>query len=159
MMNLNLLQDGIAQHAVFSTKLTQKLTIDGITQPYPVYKIKLDWLYYKDQNDRIATWISQYRAQHNGYAPDLSDQKRYNQIIKEINPDALRKTKTNIKMVDQREPGVVLNDGRIIDGNRRFTCLRELAAEDERFGYFEAVILERSIESSAKQIKPLELSI
>ena len=62
-------------------------------------------------------------------------------------------------MVDQREPGVVLADGRIIDGNRRFTCLRELAKKNDRFGYFEAVILDRNIESSAKQIKLLELSI
>lgn len=47
----------------------------------------------------------------------------------------------------------------IIDGNRRFTCLRELASDDNRFGYFEVVILDRSIESNAKQIKLLELSI
>ena len=77
----------------------------------------------------------------------------------ESNPDAIRKTKANIKLVDQREPGVVLNDGRVIDGNRRFTCLRQLSAEDTKFGWFEAVILERSMEHSAKQIKLLELSI
>ena len=61
--------------------------------------------------------------------------------------------------MEQREPGVVLNDGRIIDGNRRYTCLRQLAGEDAKFGWFEAVILDRSIESNAKQIKLLELSI
>lgn len=159
----NLLQDGFAQHAIIETKLTRKLTVDGITQAYPVYRIKLDWLYYNDQNDRIATWISQYRSQHNGQAPDPTDRDAYNQIIErfivESNPDSIRKTKANIKLVDQREPGVVLNDGRIIDGNRRFTCLRELASDDNRFGYFEAVILDRSIESNAKQIKLLELSI
>ena len=58
---MNLLKDGVEQHAVYETNLTRKLTIDGLTQAYPVYKIKLDWLYYNDQNDRIATWISQYR--------------------------------------------------------------------------------------------------
>ncbi len=160
---MNLLQDGISQHAVLETALTRKLTVDGVTQAYPVYKIKLDWLYYNDQNDRIATWISQYRSQHDGRAPDLADREAYNQVIGgfivESNPEALRKTKANIKLTDQREPGVVLNDGRIIDGNRRFTCLRQLCEENDRFGYFEAVILDRSIENSAKQIKLLELAI
>lgn len=159
----NLLQDGISQHMVLETSLTRKLTVDGVTQPYPVYRIKLDSLYYNDQNDRIATWISQYRAQHDGQAPDPTDQDIYNQVIEGFivnsNPDAMRKTKTNIKLVGQREPGVVLNDGRIIDGNRRFTCLRQLTGEDAKFGWLEAVILDRSIESNAKQIKLLELSI
>lgn len=159
----DLLQEGIALHTVEETSLSRKLTVDGMTRAYPVYKIKLDQLYYNDQNDRIATWISQYRAQHDGRAPDPADRDAYNQVIErfivESNPDALRKTRTNIKLVGQREPGVVLNDGRIIDGNRRFTCLRQLAGEDPRSGWFEAVILDRSMEHSAKQIKLLELSI
>ena len=160
---MNLLQDGVAQHAVIPTSLTRKLTIDGITEAYPVYKIRLDWLYYNDQNDRIATWISQYRSQHGGQAPDPEDREAYNTVIErfivESNPEALRKTRANIKLVDQREPGVALNDGRIIDGNRRFTCLRELAPSSPRFQFFEAVILNRSLETSAKEIKLLELSI
>lgn len=159
----DLLRNGLSQHAVQETPLTRKLTVDGATEAYPVYRIKLDQLYYNDQNDRIATWISQYRAQHGGRAPEPADREAYNQIIEgfivESNPDAIRKTKANIKLVDQREPGVVLNDGRVIDGNRRFTCLRQLSAGDAKFGWFEAVILERSIEHSAKQIKLLELSI
>lgn len=159
----DLLRDGLARHLAQETSLTRKLTVDGVTEAYPVYRIKLDQLYYNDQNDRIATWISQYRAQHGGRAPEPADREAYNQVIEgfvvESNPDAIRKTRANIKLVDQREPGVVLNDGRIIDGNRRFTCLRQLSAEDTKFGWFEAVILDRSIERSAKQIKLLELSI
>lgn len=160
---MNLLKDGIEQQAVIKTTLTRKLTIDGMTKAYPVYKIKLDCLFYNDQNDRIATWISQYKAQHNGLAPDITHREAYNDIIEEFivasNPDAIRKTQTNIEMVEQREPGVVLADGRVIDGNRRFTCLRRLQKKNLRFGSFEAVILDRSIESNAKQIKILELVI
>ena len=59
----DLLRDGLFQHAVQKTSLTRKLTIDGATEAYPVYRIKLDQLYYNDQNDRISTWISQYRAE------------------------------------------------------------------------------------------------
>lgn len=160
---MNLLKEGIAQQAVIKTAQTRKLTVDGLTKAYPVYKVKLDWLFYNDQNDRIATWISQYKTQHDGMVPDSADRNSYNAIIEqfivESNPDAIRKTQNNIEMVDQREAGVVLVDGRIIDGNRRFTCLRRLAPKNDRFGYFETVILDRNIESSAKQIKMLELSI
>lgn len=160
---MNLLKEGMEQKAVLKTTLTRKLTVDGLTKAYPVYKVKLDWLFYNDQNDRIATWISQYKAQHEGKTPDIALRDAYNNIIEEFivasNPDAIRKTQSNIELVDQREPGVVLADGRIIDGNRRFTCLRRLAQKNERFGYFETVILDRSIENNAKQIKMLELSI
>ena len=160
---MNLLTEGIAIHAVEPTNLSRKLTIDGITKAYPVYKVRLDQLFYNDQNDRIATWISQYKSQHGGQAPDPTDREAYNALIEqfviESNPDAIKKTQNNIEMVDQREPGVILCDGRIIDGNRRFTCLRRLQQKNPRFGYFETVILDHSIEHSAKQIKMLELSI
>lgn len=160
---MNLLREGVAQKAVVKTAQTRKLTVDGLTKAYPVYKVRLDWLFYNDQNDRIATWISQYKSQHGGKAPDSTDRAAYNAVIEQFivdsNPDSIRKTQINIEMVDQREAGVVLADGRIIDGNRRFTCLRRLASKNDRFSYFETVILDRDIEQSAKQIKMLELSI
>ena len=62
-------------------------------------------------------------------------------------------------MVNQTVPGVTLSDGRIVDGNRRFTCLRMLQREDPSFNYFETVILSRTPSDSAKQIKLLELAI
>lgn len=160
---MNLLKDGIALNSVIPTKLSRKLTIDGITQAYPVYKVRLDLLFYNDQNDRIATWISQYKSINEGNAPDVSDREAYNSVIEgfiiQSNPSAIEKTQTNIELVDQREPGVVLADGRIIDGNRRYTCLSRLSKKSDRFKYFETVILDRNIQNSAKQIKMLELSI
>ena len=160
---MNLLKEGIEQKAVIKTVITRKLTIDGLTKAYPVYQVRLDWLFYNDQNDRIATWISQYKSEHDGKIPDASDRAAYNDIIDAFivasNPEAIQKTQKNIELVEQREPGVVLADGRIIDGNRRFTCLRRLAQKNGHFNYFETVILDRNIENNAKQIKMLELSI
>ncbi len=101
---MNLLKEGIENRVVIKTSLTRKVTIDGITSPYPVYKIRLDQLFYNDQNDRIATWISEYRAQHEGKMPDMSDREAYNAIIEnfivESNPDAIKKTQNNIELVD-----------------------------------------------------------
>lgn len=160
---MNLLRDGISQNFVIKTDRATKLTIDGISETYPIYQIRLDALYYNDQNDRIATWISQYKSDHKTETIDKTDIESYNNIIHEFivksNPDKLRSTQKNISFIGQQKYGVVLNDGRIIDGNRRFTCLRNLAANDPKFNYFEAVILDRDIENSAKQIKMLELHI
>jgi len=159
----NLLQQEKMDGFVIPTELSRKLTIDGITNTYQVYKIKLDLLYYNEQNDRISTWISQYKTENGVSVLDRSDSKKYNSLIEEFivksNPLAIEKTQANIELFDQKEHGVVLADGRIIDGNRRYTCLRRLSKKNDKFKYFEAVILEKNIESSAKQIKELELSI
>lgn len=153
----------IGTDSILATQLTRKLTIDGITCAYPVYRIKLDLLYYNDQNDRIATWISQYKNNHMDQALNTLDRIAYNAVIEEFiiqsNPGAIEKTQLNIELVDQREPGVVLLDGRIIDGNRRYTCLRRLSLSNPRFNYFEAVILELDVHRNPKQIKMLELTI
>ena len=160
---MNLLREGLREGYIIPTDITRKITLDNVTKVYQVYKIKLSCLYYNDQNDRIATWISKYKADSGQEDFDFSNQELYNSIIQKFiiasNPSAIEKTKSNISMVDQREPGVVLNDGRIIDGNRRFTCLRLLSEKDERFAWFEAVILDKDINDNRKEIKMLELMI
>ncbi|EIX2782543.1 hypothetical protein MKH57_002824, partial [Enterococcus faecalis] len=87
----------------------------------------------------------------------------YNEIIEkfiyESNSKAIDKTQKNIELVGQREAGVVLNDGRVIDGNRRYTCLRRLYNNGNSHRHFEAVILDRDINVNKKEIKLLELSI
>lgn len=160
---MNLLEEGIKVGAVVETGLTRRIIIDGLTNVYKVYKIRLDLLYYNEKNDRIATWISKYKSEHNGKLPDSTNREKYNEIIEDFivksHPSSIETTKNNIKAIDQQQPGVVLNDGRVIDGNRRFTCLRKLAKENDKFKYFEAIILERNYENNAKEIKKLELSI
>ena len=160
---MNLLLDGIEAGAVIQTNLTRKITWDGITQSYPVYKVRLDLLYYNDKNDRVLTWVSEYKAEHgNSFFDKLDKTEDFNNVIEDIiikiDPVSIKKIQSNIEIIDQRNPGVVLADGRIIDGNRRFTCLRKLAAKSDKFNYFETVILDKSFESNAKQIRMLELS-
>lgn len=158
----NLLMEGL-ETVVKKTNLTRKLTIDGETKAYPVYRVRLDQLFYNDQNDRIATWISQYKSENGEDAFSKLDRTSYNAVIERFiiqsNEAAIDKTQMNIQLVHQREPGVILADGRVIDGNRRFTCLRRLAADAEEFNWFEAVILNTDIENGKKQIKMLELAI
>lgn len=145
------------------TPLTRKVTYGGKTEVYPVYQVRLDELYYNDQNDRIATWISRYEAENGEGSLSNLDTKGFNDIIESFivdsNPDAITKTQKNIELVGQREPGVTLADGRIVDGNRRFTCLRRIQEETTEPQYFETVIMDVDIREDKKQIKLLELAI
>lgn len=159
-MNLLQIHD---ESIVSKTTLSRKLTLGGVTKAYPVYRVRLDQLFYNDQNDRIATWITQYKNDTSNISFSELSREEYNKIIEQFiidsNPAAIEKTKNNIALVNQREPGVILSDGRIVDGNRRFTCLRLLNTEDESVQYFETVILDASVENDQKQIKMLELAI
>ena len=158
-----ILEKGLGEKFVIETDLTKRLVMDNVAKVYPVYKIRLDKLYYNDQNDRIATWVSQYKTENNVDEINMENLDEYNAIIHnfvtESNREALRKTQTNMELIGQNVPGVVLQDGRIIDGNRRFTCLRNIEEKTGQTQYFEAVILDHNIKNNKKQIKMLELML
>lgn len=153
----------IGTDAVQPTTLTRKVTYAGKTVPYPVYKVRLDALYYNDQNDRIATWITQYESENGKESLSELNTDIYNRIIENFiydsNPEAIRKTEKNIAIIGQREPGVTLADGRIVDGNRRYTCLRRIQRTQAEPVWFETVIMDLDIREDKKQIKLLELAI
>jgi hypothetical protein len=128
-----------------------------------VYRIPLKYLYYNDENGRISTQIKrEYGAlqpQSDEYGSDYND--KIATFIEEDNSAALKKTKKSIREKGQQVYGYVLKDGRVIDGNRRFTALRQLESETGATWYFEAVILPFSYDAKADraQIKRLELAI
>lgn len=146
------------------TTLKKRLTIGGETKDYPVYKFPLEYLYYNDQNGRINTVYHQYISNHGKLTPEIGNSK-YNEIferfIYESKKQALKNTQVSISEKGQQEPGVILSDGRVIDGNRRFTALRRIQKETNIQQYFEAVILSFDINNKIdeKKIKELELDL
>lgn len=146
------------------TTLKKRLTIGGETKDYPVYKFPLEYLYYNDQNGRINTVYHQYISNHGKLTPEIGDSK-YNEIferfIYESKKQALKDTQISISEKGQQEPGVILSDGRVIDGNRRFTALRRIQRDTNIKQYFEAVILSFDIKNKLdeKKIKELELDL
>lgn len=144
---------------------TKKLSIPGQTDLfYDVYAIPLEYLYYNNQNGRINTAYKKYKAENGELTPE-SGNSRYNEIfeqfISESNESAMKDTLQSIKDKTQQEPGVVLADGRIIDGNRRFTALRKYQAEDGIPKTFNAIILplDAKKKTDEKVIKELELDL
>lgn len=137
------------------------LVIGKKSSNYQVWRIPLKYLYYNDQNDRISTEIVRFES--NGNNIDHDDREAYNRVfeklIYETRPDLLEKTKKSIKNRGQDNPGVILKDGRVIDGNRRFTCLRLIERETHQEQFFETVVLPMDYEHQYKLIKSLELEL
>ena len=143
----------------------KKLSIrDQSNDKYPVYAIPLEYLYYNDQNGRINTAYKKYSSTNGSLSPEPGDSE-YNMIfekfIYESNVQAMKDTKLSIEEKSQQEPGVVLPDGRVIDGNRRLTALRMIERERKNPRYFNAVILSLDAKSKydEKRIKELELDL
>lgn len=158
--NINLKED----NRVSLSEITKKFSLRGKTEPRQVYRIPLELLHYNNKNGRIATLISKWESE-NGYSITKLDKEQYNETIENYiiksNKPAFEKTMKSIRSISQREAGVVLNNGCIIDGNRRYTCLRKLyeVASNPEFAYFEAVILDPDISADEKEIKRLELEL
>jgi len=162
-MRVNL-KELIEQYQIEKTEITKPLSIDGKAGSYDVYRIPLKYLYYNDQNGRINTVYHQYIASRGKLNPQTGDSeynKIFEQFIFDSKKQALKDTQASIREKGQQESGVVLSDGRVIDGNRRFTALRRIERETRISQYFEAVILDYNIESriDEKKIKELELDL
>lgn len=161
---MNLLQMA-ASGELGETGEKKKLSIrDQSNDKYPVYAIPLKYLYYNDQNGRINTAYKKYSSTNGLLSPEPGDSE-YNMIfekfIYESNVQAMKDTKLSIAEKSQQEPGVVLPDGRVIDGNRRLTALRMIERESKHPRYFNAVILSLDAKSKydEKRIKELELDL
>lgn len=147
------------------TDETKKIKIPGKDcEIYDVYEIPLEYLYYNDQNGRINTTYRKYISENEELTPE-SGNSEYNKIfenfIYESNKNALENTLKSIKEKGQQEVGVVLSDGRIIDGNRRFTALRMYQRSENVQKFFNAIILTLDQENKIdkKNIKALELDL
>lgn len=161
---MNLLERAVANQLELTGE-EKKLSVSVSGQAkdaYSVYAIPLDSLYYNDQNGRITTLYKKYKAEFGELEPEVGNSE-YNKIFESFifdsNQQALKDTTQSIKEKSQQEPGVVLPDGRIIDGNRRFTALRMLHREDNIEKKFNAIILRLDAKTDEKKIKELELDL
>ncbi len=161
---MNLLEK-VAANEFKETGEKKKLLVSGqVNNNYTVYAIPLKCLYYNNQNGRINTMYKKYSSIHGLLNPQVGNSS-YNNIFEKFicdsNLQAMKDTKQSIDEKSQQEPGVVLPDGRVIDGNRRFTALRMIERERNIPQYFNAVILPLDAKSKTdeKTIKELELDL
>ena len=153
----------VLNNALLIGEETPDWSHDGL--PKKVYMIPLNSLYYNDDNGRIATWISSYNDTNNQQPLSFLSLTEYNNVLHEFvkksnSPDTFKKSLNDIKLKGQVRPGVVLRDGRIVSGNRRFTILRELYSStgSDKYNYFKCFIEDKDLSKAEdrKYIKTIE---
>ena len=127
-----------------------------------VYRVKISELHYNEENGRIATWISTYLSDPANPPLNTLSREEFNDVIEKFivmsnKQEALKNLKSDIKKKTQLNPGVILTDGTIVSGNRRFTALRQLYAEDydSKYEYFECFIVDYPESKQAKEFVKL----
>lgn len=159
-----------AKAKIAQIQATQTPIKTGITLPirkgdtFKVWRIPLALLIPNVFNDRITWKIREYEAENDRELNMESDddvELLYSMIMQE-HPADNEKTKADLAKNGQQVDGVITNDGRIVDGNRRATLLRALFnGEADKYGqnvedfrYFNAIILPEDVD--AKEIMALE---
>lgn len=152
------IRTGEAEGWLRQTDNVNNIRINGQNQDQRVYEVRIDQLHYNVQNGRIATFISRYQMEQ-GALPDDAEARDnlIERMIEQDNPARLKKTKLDIKTKGQQEVAIILSNGIVIDGNRRFTCLRLLAREEAQPRFLRCYIFPDTY--NEKAIKGLELEI
>lgn len=149
---------GLAEGWIKETGNVGSVRIDGKNEDREVYEVRVDKLHYNVQNGRIATSVSR-RQMREGALP--KDPAELNDVIEQMivddNPQRLKTTKLDIKVKGQQEVAIILSDGTVIDGNRRFTCLRMLSREEREPRFLRCYVFPDTYDKKA--IKALELEI
>lgn len=152
------IEAGTAEGWLHETDNINRIRIDGREQNLRVYEVRIDRLRYNVQNGRISTFVSRYHAEHGDMPADADARNAIiERMIEEDNPERLKTTRLDIKAKGQQEVAIILSDGTVIDGNRRFTCLRMLSRETGEPMYLRCYIFPDTYDTKA--IKGLELEI
>ena len=153
------IKTGIAEGWVRETGNSERKYIGGQNEDCPIYEVRVDKLHFNVQNGRIATFISRYEAEHPEGLPQ--DQTELDNLIAGMveadNPKHLKTTMLDIKNKGQQQSAIILTNGVVIDGNRRFTCLRKLSAAENTLRMLRCCVFPDTYDENA--IKGLELEI
>jgi hypothetical protein len=125
-----------------------------------VYRIPIKHLYFNIENGRYADKMLQLKADNPGVNIDPKSDVWRDEIYKMLKGEykgnlnvegterdkvAFERLKEDIDKREQLNPGIVLADGGVIDGNRRLAVLMSL--EDQRFEFFDGVVLPSDIDA------------
>lgn len=162
-------QESYDDWGILNTGKTKKIVLGDKTIEYDVFKIPVDILVYNASNGRIFIEAKRFENEEDTKLCDLKETnpEKFNEEVENIiwktNEKENNRTKKDIAKYGQLDPGVVLEDGTIIDGNRRFTCIRKLHREqpdNDLYRYFEAAIVKVDGQNLTKKLlKEYEIKV
>ena len=142
-----------------------RIMYGGIPKSFNAYKIPLDCLIYNKYNGRIGSKVKSYEKQfHTLDSENPEHVVKIEKFLWESKEPRNKGTMHDIVKKGQQKHGIVTNDGKIIDGNRRALLLNRIWRERETWQkhkndvdhcrYFIAVILDEDMDR--KELMRLE---
>lgn len=120
-------------------KLTyhERVRIQDKMTNLPVYRLPISLLFYNVENGRFA---AEYLEKKKELGRDLSsdnpeDVKEIEKMLRGQSTSKTEWLKNNLKEVGQDEPGIITNEGYLVNGNRRRSVLALLEKEDTKYGF------------------------
>jgi hypothetical protein len=130
---------------------TTSLVIRGEEQKFNIYRVPLSCLVYNHLNGRFASKFKSFeaikgRALNNEAQDDIQLIEHY---LWNSNSQKNTQTEQNIMKFGQLEYGIITEDGRIIDGNRRAMILNRICWNNannltinlDKYRYFKTIVL------------------
>ena len=137
------------------------LILQGQKKKIIVYRLPIELLYYNIRNGRFAAEYASLVKKHGGEvkAEDPNDAKKIKRLLLDLDKNETSRTYDDIKLKGQWVPGIITEDGYVIDGNRRMSILTQLFEDttDDNFKYLNVAKLDEPI--SANDLWKIEAGI
>ena len=137
------------------------LILQGQKKKVIVYRLPIELLYYNIRNGRFAAEYASLVKKHGGEvkAEDPNDAKKIKRLLLDLDKNETSRTYDDIKLKGQWVPGIITEDGYVIDGNRRMSILTQLFEDtaDDNFKYLNVAKLDEPI--SANDLWKIEAGI
>jgi len=137
------------------------MEIGGVKTRLPFYVFPIDILCYNANNGRLAMDRRQWEADNDRQLDGCSreDAAILRDMLLTLDKDKTLGLKEDIRKKGQMEPGVISNDGVVINGNRRMAVIEELHREEPtgKWETLEAVRLPKGI--SEKDLWKIEAGL
>lgn len=137
------------------------IEIGGVKTVLPFYAFPMDILCYNANNGRLAMDRRQWEADNGRRLDGCSREDAYilRDMLLTLDEDKTLALKEDIRKKGQMEPGVISNDGVVINGNRRMAVIEELHREEPtgKWETLEAVRLPKEI--SEKDLWKIEAGL
>jgi len=127
---------------------TVPVMLKGKRELLNVYSIPLEFLYFNIKNGRFkAEYLEEVRRRGGKELDptDEKDSKRIQTLLLNLDPNSTSQTEEDIKQRGQWQPGIMTDDGFVIDGNRRLSILQKLSSIDKKFNMMKVARLPNSV--------------
>jgi len=125
------------------------LEISGDVQRRPFHKFPISLLRFNVNNGRLAMEVSEWESSHERKldANDPEDGRIIRDLLLSLDESDTNLLKEDLRQKKQIEPGVITNDGYVINGNRRMAILLLLHEQEPtgKWEYLDAIRLPKSV--------------